>query len=141
MGGFVKRHPIAFLIILLIALLLIIIVTVVSSFSNIAANGAGAVMASSYLAPDSDIDNAELAYTEWETDLQIEINDSERTHPGYDEYRYSVDDIGHGPYELMAYLTTMYNDFSFPGIEADLRSSISSTSSLTPRRLKSAPAP
>ena len=36
-------------------------------------------------------------------------------------YRYSVANIGHGPYELMAYLTAVYNEFSFSGIGADLR--------------------
>lgn len=120
-AGFIRRPPVAFLVILLIAMVVIVIVTVVSAFSGIASEGAGAVMSTSYLAPDEDIDAAELAYTEWETDLQIEINNTESTHSGFDEYRYSVDDIGHGPHELMAYLTAVYNDFSFADIETDLR--------------------
>lgn len=120
-AGFIRRHPVAFLVILLIALIVIIIVTVVSSFSGVASEGAGAILSTSCLAPDEDIDAAELAYTEWETDLQIEINHVESARPGYDEYRYSVDDIGHGPHDLMAYLTAVYNDFRFLDIEADLR--------------------
>lgn len=120
-AGFIRRHPAAFLVILLIALVVIVIVTVVSAFSGVASEGTGAVMATSYLAPDGDIDAAELAYTEWETDLQIEINNVESARPGYDEYRYSVDDIGHGAHELMAYLTAVAEDFRFAGIEADLR--------------------
>jgi murein DD-endopeptidase MepM/ murein hydrolase activator NlpD len=117
----VSRHPIAFLVIGLLAFLLIYIMTAFSSCSNMAVDGVGTVMATSYLAPDADIDRAELSYTEWETDLQIEVGRAERTHPGYDEYRYSVDDIGHGPHELMAYLTARYEDFSSSAIEADLR--------------------
>jgi murein DD-endopeptidase MepM/ murein hydrolase activator NlpD len=53
--------------------------------------------------------------------LQIEIANAEQAHPGYDEYKFSVDDIGHGPHELMAYLTSVYNDFSFTAIQSDLR--------------------
>ena len=121
-GGFIKRHPVAFVILLLAALLIILIVSVVSSFTSIASDGAGAVMATSYLAEDGDIDNAELAYTEWETDLLLEAYGAESRYPGYDEYRYSVDDMGHGPHELMAYLTAMYNDFSLAAIEGELRS-------------------
>ena len=120
-GGFIKRHPVACMIVLLAALLIVLVVTVVSSLTSIAADGAGAVMATSYLAEDGDIDNAELTYTEWETDLLIEVNSAEQRYPGYDEYRYSVDDVGHGPHELMAYLTAAYNDFSLAAIQGELR--------------------
>jgi murein DD-endopeptidase MepM/ murein hydrolase activator NlpD/3D (Asp-Asp-Asp) domain-containing protein len=130
-AGFIRRHPVAFLVVLLIALIVIVIVTLVSSFSGVASEAAGTVLATSYLAPDADIDAAELAYTEWETDLQIEINGAERTHPGYDEYRYTVDDIGHGPHELMAYLTAVYDDFSFANIEADLHTIFDAQYTLT----------
>ena len=118
---FISRHPAAFTIVLIATLLVILLVSVFSSLGSMATEGMGTVLATSYLASDSDIDAAELAYTEWETDLQIEIRNTEQTHPGFDEYRYSVDDIGHGPYELMAYLTAMYNEFTYSGIESDLR--------------------
>jgi murein DD-endopeptidase MepM/ murein hydrolase activator NlpD len=117
----VRRHPAAILVICLIAFLLISLMTSFASCGNMIAGGMGTVMATSYLAPDADIDAAELAYTEWETDLQIEISKTEQTYPGFDEYRYSVGNIGHGPYELMAYLTAQYEDFSFPVVKATLR--------------------
>ena len=47
--------------------------------------GIGAIAASSYTAEDQDINNAELVYTEWETDLQMQIDNAEADHPGYDE--------------------------------------------------------
>ncbi|MDL2237862.1 peptidoglycan DD-metalloendopeptidase family protein [Christensenellaceae bacterium OttesenSCG-928-K19] len=121
-AGFVRRHPTAFIIIGILALLLIIIMTTVSSCSNLASSTMGAVAATSYLAEDADIDNAELFYTEWETDLQLRVANAESEFPGYDEYRYSVDDIGHGAYELMAYLTARYQAFAYAGIQADLQS-------------------
>jgi murein DD-endopeptidase MepM/ murein hydrolase activator NlpD len=117
----VRSHPVVFLVIGLIALLVIILMAAFSSCSNMASGAFGAFAPSSYLAPDSDIEEAELSYTEWETDIQIDVARAEATHPGYDEYRYSVDDIGHDPYSLMAYLTAVYNDFLYPYIEPALR--------------------
>lgn len=129
--GFVKRHPVAFLVVGLLALLLIIIMTAFSSCSNMATGTMGAVAASSYLAEDSDIDNAELAYTEWETDMQLRVANAESEFPGFDEYRYSVDDIGHGAYELMAWLTARYQSFTYAGIQAELRAVFDAQYSLT----------
>lgn len=78
-----------------------------AAFTTIDNGLVGAVGGTSYLAEDADIDRAELVYTEWETDLQLEINNIESTHSGYDEYRYSVGDISHNPYELMAFFWTV----------------------------------
>jgi murein DD-endopeptidase MepM/ murein hydrolase activator NlpD len=74
---------------------------------------------------------AELAYTEWETDLQLEINNAESTYPNYDEYRYNVADISHNPYELMAFLTAVYDDFTYSGVESVLRDIFSEQYTLT----------
>lgn len=77
--------------------------------------------ASTYLADDHDINQAELAYTEWETDLQLQINRVETDRPGYDEYRYQIDAIEHDPYELMGYLTAVYQHFTYEQVESALR--------------------
>ncbi len=82
---------------------------------------AGAIAASSYTAEDQDINNAELVYTEWETDLQMQIDNAEADHPGYDEYRYHVGNIGHNPFELMGLLTASYQAFQYEDIEAVLQ--------------------
>ena len=34
------------------------------------------------------------------------------THPGYDEYRYQLDEIGHDPYQLISHLTAVYEQFT-----------------------------
>ena len=117
----VKRHPVVFGVIGLILFVVFFFSTLFTSCSNMATSGIGAILASSYVAEDADIDNAELVYTEWETDLQIEIANAESTHPGYDEYRYNVDDIGHNPYELMGYLTAAFQDFTYSEAQAVLR--------------------
>lgn len=118
---FVKRHPVVFGIIALLLLLVFLISSVFTSCSNMGMSTMGGVLASSYLAEDADIDQAELAYTEWETDLQMEIDRAEADHPGYDEYRYQVGDIGHNPYELMGYLTAAYQNFTYSQIQGILR--------------------
>lgn len=117
----IKSHPGVAAAIGAIGLLLIIIMTSVSSCSNMATGSIGAVFGTSYLSEDAHIDSAELAYTEWETDLQMQINNAESDYPGFDEYRYNVDDIGHDPYELMAFLTAKYQIFTYSEIEAVLR--------------------
>lgn len=117
----VKRHPVICGIIFLLLLVVFLISSLFSSFSNIGAGGLGSIAASTYLAEDADINNAELIYTEWETDLQMEIGCVETDRPGYDEYRYNIGAVEHDPYILMGYLTSVYQDFTCEQIEGVLR--------------------
>ena len=79
--------------------------------------GAGtSTFAASYTADDQDINSAQLYYTEKETDLQYKINHIEEEYPGFQEYRYELGKIGHDAYELMAYLSAMYDFFTFEEI-------------------------
>ena len=117
----IKSHPGVATTVGALGLVLAILMTSVSSCSNMGMGGMGAVFGTSYLSADTDIDNAELAYTEWETDLQMQVNNAESDHPGFDEYRYNVGDIGHDPYELMAFLTAAYQDFTYDEVQAILQ--------------------
>ena len=74
----------------------------------------------SYMADEDDICESDLYYSEMETDLQIDINETETNHPGYDEYRYNIGEIGHNPYELLSYLSTKYNAFKFRRIRSNI---------------------
>lgn len=94
-GRTIRRHPVACAIIILLLLVFFLIASVLSSFSNIGTGGLGSLAASTYLAEDQDINQAELSYTEWETDLQMEIGRVESDRPGYDEYRYNIGAIEH----------------------------------------------
>ena len=79
--------------------------------------GAGtSTFAASYTADDQDINSAQLYYTEKETDLQYKINHIEEEYPGFQEYRYELGKIGHNAYELMAYLSAMYDFFTIAEI-------------------------
>ena len=117
----VKRHPVICGIVLLLLLVFFLIASLLSSFSNIGTGGLGSLAASTYLADDADINNAELIYTEWETDLQMQINRVESDRPGYDEYRYNIGPIEHDPYVLMGYLTSVYQDFTYAQVEGVLQ--------------------
>ncbi|MDR1137235.1 MAG: peptidoglycan DD-metalloendopeptidase family protein [Synergistaceae bacterium] len=115
------RHPLALGIIGAILLPVVVISSLLTFCANIGSGLGGVIAAASYLAQDADADNAELAYTEWETDLLMEIKRTESDYPDYDEYRYHEGGVGHDPYELMAYLTAVYQDFAYIEIEEDLR--------------------
>ncbi len=117
----VKRHPVICGVLILLLLVAFLITSLFSSFSNIGTGGLGSIAASTYLAEDQDINNAELIYTEWETDLQMQINRVESDRPGYDEYRYNIGPIEHDPYVLMGYLTSAYQNFTYTQIESVLR--------------------
>ena len=118
----VARHPAVFGIICVILLIVLLFSSLISACSSMATSGGAVIAASSYLAEDTDIDNAELYYTDMEADLQLQIAGAERSHPGFDEYRYNIGDISHNPYELMAYLTTNYHDFSYADVVSVLES-------------------
>lgn len=120
-AGFVRSHPMAVSFLALALLLMFSFSALFTSCTNMALGGLSSIVLSSYTADDTDIDDAELAYTEWETDLQLQINHAEDDHPGFDEYRYQVDDISHNPFELMAYLSAAYQDFQFSAVQSELR--------------------
>lgn len=120
-GRFASRHPALCLMAALLFLIAVLIFSLFSSCSSMGTGGIGAIAASSYTAEDQDINNAELVYTEWETDLQMQIDNAEADHPGYDEYRYHVGNIGHNPFELMGFLTASYQAFQYADVEAVLQ--------------------
>lgn len=91
-----------------------------SSCSAMLTGVQSAIVSTCYVAEDSEINASELAYTELETDLQIEVNNTETDYPGYDEYRYFIGEIGHSPYELMGYLSAAYDDFTLAQVAGEL---------------------
>ena len=93
----------------------------VSSASSIVQGLGGAVMTTTYPSRDDDIHQAENAYVSLEQALNNQINNMETSHPGYDEYRYQVDEIGHNPYQLISYLTAVFNDFRYADVSGEVR--------------------
>lgn len=66
------------------------------------------IIASSYLSEDADMFGAEAQYCAMEADLQDELDHYESLHPGYDEYRFDLDDIEHDPYVLISILSALH---------------------------------
>ena len=62
----------------------------------------------------------ETDYAAREAALQAEIDNIESSHPGYDEYRYDLDMIGHDPHELAAYLSAVLQGYTRQSAQAEL---------------------
>lgn len=92
-----------------------------TSCSSLFTGAGSSLMSACYLAEDGEISGAELRYTELETDLQLDIADTEWHYPGYDEYRYNIGEIGHNPFELMGYLSAAFDDFTCGQVEPELQ--------------------
>ena len=106
-AAFAGRHP-AGVIIAIAALLLFIMVSVgLSSCGAMFSGSMNSVLGTSYTSEDSDLVATEQSYAAMENELQSKIDAIESTHPGYDEYRYDLDTIGHNPHELASYLTAL----------------------------------
>jgi murein DD-endopeptidase MepM/ murein hydrolase activator NlpD len=121
-AAFIARHSKVFWGIIGIFLVVMLILNTFSSCSQMAVGGLNAFLTTSYTASDEDITAADLEYTRLEAELQLDLLNIERDYPGFDEYRYTVDPIGHDPHELIAYLTARFEDFTYAEVEAELRS-------------------
>ena len=84
-----------------------------SSCSAMVQGASSTFIGTTYPSEDEDIYAAEEAYRELEKALDEQINAMEATHPGYDEYRYQVDEIAHSPYQLISFLTARYEEFTY----------------------------
>lgn len=117
---YVAEHPQAFLVIGALAILLIIVSSALSSCSVFLPGGSGAVIATTFTANDEDIIGANNDYKALEATLQRKIDNIESSYPGYDEYNYYLDEIGHDPYQLAAYLTVLFEDYTRSEVQATL---------------------
>ena len=118
---FVTRHPVAALVLLLLLLLCFLVSAVSSIFLTLGSGLANAVSGTSYASEDADLLGVDEDYTALENELAQTVANIESTHPGYDEYRYSVDEIGHNPYELASYLSAKYHVYTREQVQDELR--------------------
>ena len=118
---FVRRHKGGAIIILLLFCLFLILNSVFSALPSLGTGMMNAVVGTSYTAEDEDILGANEDYTALENDLRQKIANIESTHPGYDEYRYDVDELGHNPYELTSYLIAKLRTYTRENVQGELR--------------------
>ena len=119
---YIKHHSRAVLLVIGIGACVALLFGGVSSCSMMAGSGVGGVFTSSYLSEDADMLAAEAAYCELEQELQYELDHYEALHPGYDEYRFDLDEIEHDPYVLISILTAFHEGvFTIDAVQVELQ--------------------
>ena len=119
-GAYVMRHKKGFGIVLAIFLLVCLLLNTMSSCSMMAQSIGSAISGTTYPSDDPELVAVEANYAAKEAALQAEIDNIESSHPGYDEYRYDLDMIGHDPHELAAYLSAVLQGYTRASAQAEL---------------------
>ena len=120
-AAFVARHPAGVAIAVGVLLLFIMVMSGLSSCGAMFSGTLNGVLGTSYTSEDSDLVEVENSYAGLENDLQKEIDNIERIHSGYDEYRYDLENIGHNPHELASYLTAKYQTYTRADVQSELQ--------------------
>ena len=119
-GTFVMRHKKGAGIVLALFLVVCLLMNTISSCSMLGQGIGSVVTGSTYPSDDPELVAVEADYAAKEADLQAEIDNIENSHPGYDEYRYDLDMIGHDPHELAAYLSAVLQGYTRQSAQAEL---------------------
>lgn len=88
--------------------------------ASIQGGAASTIASTTYGSTDEDIHAVEDAYLELEAALNEQINSMESRHPGYDEYRYQIDEISHNPYHLISYFSAKYGEFTYEQVKDEV---------------------
>ena len=119
-GAFVMRHKRGFILVGVIFLIVCLLLNTMSSCSMMAQSIGSVVSGTTYPSDDPEMVAVEADYAAKEAALQAEIDGIESSHPGYDEYRYDLDMIGHEPHELAAYLSAVLQGYTQASAQAEL---------------------
>ena len=111
-GAFVMRHKKGFLIAGVLFLIACMLMNTMSSCSMMAQSIGSVLSGTTYPSDDPEMLAVEADYAAREAQLQEEIDNIESSHPGYDEYRYDLDMIGHDPHELAAFLSVVLQGYT-----------------------------
>ena len=119
-GAYVMQHKKGFIMVLAIFLLICLLLNTMSSCSMMAQSIGSMISGTTYPSDDPELVAVEADYAAKEAALQAEIDNIESSHPGYDEYRYDLDMIGHDPHELTAYLSAVLQGYTRASAQAEL---------------------
>ena len=119
-GAYVMRHKKGFGIALGLFLIVCLLLNTMSSCSMMAQSIGSMISGTTYPSDDTELVAVEADYAAKEAALQAEIDSIESSHPGYDEYRYDLDMIGHDPHELAAYLSAVLQGYTRTSAQAEL---------------------
>ena len=113
-----RRNPMVYF--LIMVLLLVILACSLQSCAISAIGSLTSITTTTWPADDEDITKVETYYTKLEADLQKRINSMQDSQRNYDEYNFSIDEIGHDPVVLISYLSAKYGSFKFRDIKSEL---------------------
>ena len=119
-GAFVMRHKKGFLIAGVLFLIICMLMNTMSSCSMMAQSIGSVISGTTYPSDDPEMLSVEADYADREARLQEKIDNIESSHPGYDEYRYNLDMIGHDPHELAAFLSAVLQGYTHHSAQAEL---------------------
>jgi len=119
-GAFVMRHKKGFLIAGVLFLIACMLMNTMSSCSMMAQSIGSVISGTTYPSDDPEMLAVEADYADREARLQEKIDNIESSHPGYDEYRYNLDMIGHDPHELAAVLSAVLQGYTRHSAQAEL---------------------
>lgn len=120
-GSFLKKKG-TWLLLGLVGLL-VVVMNMMSSCTPLLEAALQAIVMGTYPAEEADVKAAERAYRNMEKELEREMEDYERYHPGHDEYIVDADEIWHDPYALIALIFAYHGgeewtiDSAYPTIE------------------------
>ncbi|RBP58434.1 NlpC/P60 family protein [Alkalibaculum bacchi] len=127
----IVRNKKGILIALGIGVALMFLISTVSSCSILMEGGLQSIVGTSYTSEDEDIVAVDEDYETLERALQVRIDNIESEYPGYDEYQYHLDEIGHNPFTLASYLTAKLQVYKQSEVEDELRALFHQQYSLT----------
>lgn len=119
----------------MILIIIFMILNFISSCGAVITQGFVSVFSgvsyASYTAEEKDIADADWYFFELETKMESDTYNAEEDFPDYNEYKYwlngdesskeaLIDAIEHDPFELISYLTVMFDDFKFEDVKAHL---------------------
>lgn len=114
----VRKNPMIYFLIMVLLL-----VVIICSFQSCAITALGpltTITTTTWPADDEDITKAETYYTKLEAELQKKINNMQNSQRNYDEYNFSIDEIGHDPVVLISYLSAKYGSFKFREVKSEM---------------------
>ena len=114
------RHAVLAVTLSVVLSLLLILIVLLFLILGFFANSSSSLIYGSYNSAPAELDGADASLTEKELALQRTIENIETDHPGFDEYRYDLDPIGHDPVTLINYLSAIHGEFTASGVESEI---------------------
>lgn len=108
------------LIVGIVGMMLVMLINGASSCAEFGVGGLNAVLGTSFVSEDRDLLQVEAHYAALEAEMERTIDRIESDYPGYDEYHYEIDEIGHNPYELLSYLSARHVSFTLAEVRNEL---------------------